>query len=119
MATEAPVLLIVEIEPTETDYIAVGASVRMHLQIVDADSKQAVDPDAGYPTLTFRAPFTTAVVYNNVSSPAVIKDGTGLYHIDIPITKPGTNRFQWLALMGGVSAGSNTTTIQGVEATYW
>lgn len=119
MATEAPVLLIVEIEPSETASLAVGASYRSHLKILDADSRVPVDPDTNFPTLTVTPPFVAATVYQFGVGATIVKDAVGLYHADVPITLAGRNRHQWLVTMGGVSTGSNTTVLQGVLAGYW
>jgi hypothetical protein len=117
MATEAPVLLIVEIEPTETASLAVGASFRSHLTVLDADSRQPVDPDSGYPHLIKTPPFTSPTTYTlgGIGS-IIVRDSVGVFHADIPITLPGNNRHQWLVTMGGISVGSNTTQLQGVAA---
>lgn len=119
MATEAPVLLIVEIEPVETASLAVGASYRSHLQILDADSRQPVDPDTDYPQLVVTPPFQSSSTYNYGTGSTITKNSTGNYQADIPIELAGKNLSRWTVEMGGVATGSNTTEVQGVLPNYW
>lgn len=119
MATEAPVLLIVEIEPAETASLAVGASYRSHLQILDADSRQPVDPDTNYPQLIVTPPFQSSTTYSYGTGSVIIKNSTGNYQADIPMALAGTNRSRWTVEMGSVATGSNTTEVQGVLPDYW
>jgi len=112
--------MVTELEPAETTYLEVGQSYRLHLQIVDADSKQPVDPDATYPQLIVTPPYTAPITYElgGVGSP-IVRNSQGNYQADIPITLAGKNRAQYVAAINGVSVGSNTTQVEGVSPTWW
>lgn len=120
MADGAPVLMIVEIEPQETAFLEVGQSYRSHLQIVDADSKQPVDPDSTFPQLIVTPPFTAPTTYQlgGVGSP-IVRNSQGNYQADIPLSLAGKNRSQWIASINTVPVGSNTTEVLGVLPGYW
>lgn len=109
MAAESPLILVAEIEPTETAYFSVGSSVRVHLSVVDADTKQPTNPDVL--ELVFTAPFTASVTYTLGVQSEIVQDALGLFHADIPIALPGQNTMQYLAQLNSISCGSNTTEV--------
>ncbi len=110
MATESPLILVAEIEPTETVYFSVGSSVRVHLAAFDADTKQPVNPDVLQ--FVFTAPFVTPAT-STVGS-GIVQDALGLFHADTPLTLAGKNTFQYLAQLNSIPCGSNT-----VETYAW
>ena len=117
MAAEAPVLITTEIEPSETVYLAVGASLRIHANFVNADSKIVVDPDTL--TLAVTPPFTAATTYTYGVGAVIVKNSAGIYQADIALSSPGQWRLQWLATLGSVLVGSNTTVVEAVGSGYW
>jgi len=120
MADGIPVLMIVEIEPTETDFMEVGGSYRSHLQILNVDTRDPVDPDATYPQLIVTPPYGTPVTYvlGGVGS-IIVRNSQGNFQADIPIARAGKNRSQWFASVNAVPVGSNTSQLQGVLSRYW
>lgn len=52
-----------------------------------------VDPSAIL--VRVRAPGAAEVTYTTSSTPAIVKDGTGLYHVDVPASSSGTWRYRW------------------------
>lgn len=53
------------------------------------------DPDGG-PTAPAKGTLTTPYIYGTDAQ--IIKDATGHYHIDLPVTKAGKWRYKWQSL---------------------
>lgn len=109
MAAESPLILVAEIEPTETVYFSVGSSVRVHLAVSDADTKLPVTPDSLQ--FIFTAPFQSPVTYTLGVQTEIVQDSLGLFHSDVPIALAGKNTFQYLAQLNSIPCGSNTVEI--------
>lgn len=109
MSAEEPLLLVVEIEPTETAFFSVGQSVRVHLNIVDADEKQQTDPDVL--TFTVTAPFTAPVTYTYGVGSKIVQNEQGNYQADVELIASGKWMFQYVGTLNSISCGSNTTVI--------
>lgn len=117
MAAEAPLLIVVEFEPAETSFLAVGATLRLHAALMDADTKQPVDPDTL--TLSVKPPFTTPTVYTYGSGSFIVKNEVGNYQADPALSVAGQWRFQYLATLNSISVASNTVVMQAVSSGWW
>jgi hypothetical protein len=106
-----PVAVITWLDPPEqTDY-AVGSAVTWHAAFADRITRQPVNPDI----VTFSSSNPPAVSAPTSAVPT--NDSTGQYHLDFPITSPGT----WLLLVqaqglpGNVPVGSASLKISAFD----
>jgi hypothetical protein len=102
-------ILVAEIEPTETAFFSVGSSVRVHLACFDADTKQYTNPDQLQ--FVFTAPWTAPVTSTFGVGGEIVQDAVGLFHADTPLALAGQNTFQYLAQLNSVACGSNSTEV--------
>jgi hypothetical protein len=71
-----------------------GDRARLLVEFRDLDGA-ASDPASV--TLEVKPPDAPAVSYSNLLSPViVVRDGTGVYHMDIDLQTSGTWRYKWV-----------------------
>ena len=117
MAAETPLILVVEIEPANTVYFAVGASVRLHLNIVDADQGLQTNPDVL--TLTVSPQFGSPTTYTYGVGTEIVLNSLGNFQADIPVALAVKYRLQFQASLNSINCGTNTTEVYGVNSGWW
>lgn len=112
MAAEASLILVTEIEPTETAFFEINSSVRYHLSVINADTKALTDADTL--TLTITPPYAAS------TTPTPTHVQLGVYYYDVILTAPGKWRLgPYQAVLGGVNVGSSTKSIIVVQPAWW
>lgn len=110
-----PVVVSCWLDPPLINDFSEGASVTWHAAFVDRITRQLVDPDI----LTFaysNPPVQTAITFTYPAS--IVKDGTGLYHLDLSLTSVG----RWVLNVsaegnpGALGIGTNTLMINVFSA---
>jgi hypothetical protein len=89
-----------------------GSKVKIRTEFTDADTGDPVDPG----TVTVKIKKPDGVIVSHVYPSNVVKDDTGIYHLDLDITAHGRWFYRWEG--SGINAGASESYFQVRESEF-